>query len=66
MKGYLIHPRNAKGHPVFSETLEEARKIKAKKSPWWVIQPVDEVTEWYRTKGGIPVYTYHLSGPVIE
>lgn len=66
MTGFIVHPRNAKGFPVFAETLEEAIKIKAKKSEWWVIQPATDVEVWYYRKGGKPVYTYKFSGPVIE
>ena len=65
MKGYMIHPRNAKGHPVFAKTLEEAIKIKSKKSSWWIIQEAEDVKEWYRTKGGKPVYIYKL-GKIIN
>ena len=66
MKGYIVHPKNAKGFPVFAETLEEAIKVKNTKSQWWIIQPVEDVKVWYYRKGGKPVYIYRFTGPEVE
>lgn len=66
MTGYIIHPNNAKGFPVFAKTLDEAIKIKLTKSEKWVIQPAADVQISYYRKSGKPVYSYRFTGSIIE